>query len=325
MANRRWVLSFWPVVALLLWQSGSSQAQEIRDTPATFTTLGTGAGPLPDAYRSQPSNLLVAGDQDILIDAGDGATQQIGKIGVPIAKVQTVFLSHLHFDHTGGLFAFLSRRYQLLVPGRVTIYGPPGTKATVNALLAAMAPALAGSSNMRARASGPPESTVSVVELHDGWSGRVGNLTVTAVTNAHYALEAAGPGSTKGDTFAFRFDTPGRSIVYTGDTGPSANVEKLARGADLLVAEIMDPSAAMKGLKAARPDLSDEAAKAIEGHFLKEHLSPTEVGLMARRAGVKALVLTHNAIVDSGLLSAREAIGASFGGPTTFAADLQRF
>src|SRR5690606_21667302 len=110
----------------------------------------------PQERRAQPANLLVEGDQGILIDVGDGAAQQLGKIGVPLENVQTLFISHLHFDHTGGLFALLARRFQTLVPGKLTIYGPPGTQATVDGLIAAMAPAVTAQSNIRARAPAPP-------------------------------------------------------------------------------------------------------------------------------------------------------------------------
>src|SRR3546814_3307579 len=103
---------------------------------SSFITLGTGGGPAPQARRAQPANLLLSRDQAILIDCGDGAAQQLGKIDYPLEHVQNVLISHLHFDHTGGLFAFLSRRYQLLSPGVVTVYGPPGTRAPVEGLLA---------------------------------------------------------------------------------------------------------------------------------------------------------------------------------------------
>ncbi len=135
--------------------------------PATFTTLGTGAGPRPDAHRAQPANLLTYGKLYILIDVGDGAAQQLAKAGVPLESVTTVFLSHLHFDHTGGLFAYLSRRFQLRAPGVATIYGPPGTKATVDALVAAIAPGVASAINIGARNPTAPADTVRVVELYD--------------------------------------------------------------------------------------------------------------------------------------------------------------
>lgn len=111
--------------------------------PATFTTLGTGSGPMGNPKRAQPAHLLRAGEQTILIDAGDGATEQIVKAGVPFGEVQTILISHLHTDHIGGLFAFIGRRYQVSTRGFVTIYGPVGTKALVAGFIASLEPVLA--------------------------------------------------------------------------------------------------------------------------------------------------------------------------------------
>src|SRR3546814_19392211 len=101
-----------------------------------------------------------------------------------------------------------------------------------------MESATTAASNIRARAGKPPAESVRVIELHDGWSGRIGGVVVTAVSNSHYALQPDAPGSTKRDTYSFRFDTPDRSLVYTGDTGPSVAVERLAQNADILISEI---------------------------------------------------------------------------------------
>jgi len=286
----------------------------------TFTTLGTGAGPRPSADRAQPANLLVSGKTLILVDVGDGASQQLGKAGVTL---ETVFISHLHFDHTGGLFAYLSRRYQLRASGVATIYGPPGTKATVAALCAAIVPGIESAANISARNPTPPADTVRVIEIRDGWSGMVGDVEVRVASNTHYAINR--DGVTGNDTFAFRFDAPGRSLVYTGDTGPSAAVEALAKGADVLFAEIMDPATTLATLKASRPDLDAATLGSVEAHYRQEHLSPDAVGRMAANSGVGELVLTHDAIEVAQQAAARAAIRSHYVGPIVFAADLQKF
>src|SRR3546814_6555577 len=145
-------------------------------------------------------------------------------------------------------------------------------------------------------------------------SGRIVCVVVTAVSNSHYARQPDAPGSTKRDTYSFRFDTPDRSIVYTGDTGPSVAVERLAQNADILISEIVDPIAAIAALKAKRQDLSPAALAAFEAHFRKQHLSPADVGLMTRRAVVKSLVVTHNPLTEDGLVLAKSAIAASYDG-----------
>lgn len=299
-------------------------AAQAVEAPA-FYTLGTGPGPRPKAHRAQPANLLIYKGQAIMVDAGDGAAEQLGKIGIPLERVNTLFISHLHFDHTGGLFALISRRFQILAPGKLVIYGPPGTKATVDALLAAMEPAITAQSNIRARAPAPPKDMVEVIEIGDGWHGDVAGMRVSAASNSHYVIQSATDPEGAKTTYAFRFDMPERSIVYTGDTGPSTAIETLAKGADMLVAELMDPVAALADLRAARPDMPAPVIEAVSAHFNRQHLSPIEAGLMANRAGVKSLVITHNAVEDDQLDKARREIGASFKGPVTFASDLQKF
>lgn len=294
-------------------------------TPVSFTVLGTNSGPIPDPDRAQPANLLDVGGQRILIDAGDGAADGLGKVGVILGDVETVFISHLHFDHTGGLFAFLSQRYQMMSAKPVTIYGPPGTRRTVEGILDAMGPMTDRGTNVRERSPLAPEEAVRVVELADRQQVTVGKVAVTVARNSHYD-NTAGPGrNTETASYSYRFDAPGRSIVYTGDTGQSARVEELAKGVDLLVAEIMDVEEAVALLRRRRPDLPESALAQVEGHHRKQHLPPREVGLMAQRAGVGALVLTHVGMTDARIEPALREIRAVYGGPVSFARDRQLF
>jgi len=291
----------------------------------TFTTLGTNSGPIPNPARSEPASLVRYGDQAVLVDVGDGAAEQLAKAGVTIGQVQTIMLSHLHFDHTGGLFAFLSLRYQGHDLGPLTIYGPPGTKLTVDGLLAAMKPGVEVSGAMGGNVD-VSSAGIKVVELAGGSKVSIGQVVVTATENTHFInIKYSGPEATRPLSLSYRFDAPSRSILFTGDTGPSRNVEQLCKGVDLLVSEIMDPVAALDRLKQKRPDLPAAFWPAIDAHFRGEHLAPNEVGLLAERCGPKALVLTHNAIEPSGLSAAREAIAAHYKGPITFANDLQVF
>ena len=297
----------------------------VANAQSSFVTLGTNAGPVPNANRAEPANLLRYGGDAILIDAGDGASWQLAKAGTALADVRTVFISHLHFDHTGGLFAFLSQRYQGLNPGQVTVYGPPGIARTVAGLLQAMGPMTEPGTNVRTRHPKAPEDMVRVVELADGAVVSVGQINVTAVGNSHFALEGGRAENLNTASLAFRFDLPDRSIVYTGDTGPSARVEQLARDADLLVAELMDPAAAIAEARRRRPDIPDAALKLVEQHFRLQHLSPEEAGRMASRARAKSLVLTHTSLSPQDEPAALKAIRSEFSGPVTFATDLQSF
>jgi len=87
--------------------------------------------------------------------------------------------------------------------------------------------------------------------------------------------------------FAYRFDTPDRSIVFSGDTTPWDNLVRLAQGADVLVHEVIHkPSVAR--LMARIPN----ADRLVE-HNVASHTTHIDVGKVAKAAGVKTLVLTH--------------------------------
>lgn len=288
----------------------------------TFTTLGTNSGPIPRSDRSEPANLVRYGDQYILADVGDGAAEQLAKAGVGIDDVQTVLISHLHFDHTGGLFAFLSLRYQTSSPTPVTIYGPPGTRETVTRLFAAMEHG--GHAIQTMRMAGGPDAGVKVVEVEDGATFNAGDVRITATANSHYVTlkSKAEPHPL---SLSFRFDAPGRSILYTGDTGPSPKVELACKGVDLLVSEMMDPALAIARIKITRPGGPPAIYDLVEDHFRREHLSPAEVGKLATACGAKTVVVTHNSLERDELAGARKGIAAEFNGKVVLAEDQQTF
>lgn len=304
---------------------GTAAGAQTPVPPSTFITLGTMAGPIPDAQRSQPANLLLTGDQAILIDAGDGAAEQLAKVGVTLPRIRTIFLSHMHVDHTGGLFAVMGMRFQINSPGSVTIYGPPGTKRLVDGLIAALQPFAESGAGIPGQVLRHPEDSFTVIEITGGQKVTVGNIAVTAATNTHYSYPEGSPEAARFQSLSYRFDLPGRSIVYTGDTGPSVNVERLARGADLLVTEVIDPDAAIAGILRVTPNIPPAALAIIRQHMTEQHLIPDQVGKLARAAGVGRVVLTHNALRSDGAEQAKAAIAQFYAGSVTVARDLDRF
>lgn len=325
MAVRQYVL-FAAALALTVSAQAQAPSEEM-----TWTTLGTQAGPIASAERAQPANLLLFREQVVLVDAGDGAAGQLAKAGVALPRLGAVFLSHLHHDHAGGLAAVIGLRYQLGVAGVLRVYGPPGTRELVDGITRSLRPLSRIGSGMASARPGP-ETLVEVREIRGGDTLLLGSLTVTAAENTHYS-ERNGAG-VPGDpaslslSLSFRFNTPTRSIVYTGDTGPSAAVERLARRADLLVSEMLDMDAQVAVVRRAFAGRPAAQVDEVLDHIRRHHLTPEQVGALAARARVGRLVVTHlgPGTRDAGLLAGyRRRIATAYKGPTAIANDLDRF
>lgn len=293
-----------------------------------WVTLGTRAGPVASPVRSQPANLLLVGDTRILVDVGDGTMGRLAALGIPAARIDAVFISHLHWDHTGGLAALLGLRAQTNPQTPLVIYGPPGTAEMVAGLLASMKPgAISGYGVAGARAIDLDRLTI-VTELRDRNRLAYRGVTVSARNNTHYSFAPESGLAERFESLSYRFDLPGRSIVYTGDTGPSSAVEELATGADLLVAEMMDVDDTIANTRRFNPDMPEAARLAMEQHLREHHLLPADVGLMAARAQVKAVVVTHFAGRERGDPAHFEylrQIAEHFDGPVVIANDLDAF
>lgn len=307
------------LLCLATWVS-AAQPDELG-----FLTLGTAGGPDSNGLRGQPANVLLSGNAAWLIDAGDGAATSLAKTGIRITGLKGVLLSHLHFDHTGGMLAVLGLRMQLNASGPLDIYGPPGTRRFIEGLQAGMEPA-------RAAAYGMPgqqwHDNLNIHEISDGDGFKLGRVQVTAVQNSHYA-SSINTGNSEGFvSLSFRFDTPERSIVYSGDTGPSAALTHLAQDADLLVIEMMDSPVVIANLLKANPAMNRAALNGLEQHFITHHLSPEQVATLAAAARVKSLVVTHfmpGADTPEQESHYRSLLQQHYGGPITFARDLEKY
>jgi ribonuclease BN (tRNA processing enzyme) len=315
------------VAAALAARLGVAAQPATPNRPASqFIVLGTASGPNSEAARAQPANALVVGSQAYLIDAGDGAVAQLAKAGLRLPAVRAVFLSHLHFDHTGGMLAVLGLRMQLEVRGRLRVFGPPGTKTLIDGLLAASAPAMRAGYGIPGQ---PWTADVEVVELRDGTTITLDAFKVTAAVNSHFSRPDGDASEPEGTSLSYRFDLPDRSIVYTGDTGPSQKVLALSRDADLLISEMLDADAVLATMRPGGAAVTPAPAPTgFEWHLRAHHMTPSQVGDLAGGAKVKRLVITHfapNVTSPQQEQRYRDAIKARFAGEVAIAHDLDRF
>lgn len=262
------------------------------DQPNRLILLGTKGGPVVDVERSEPATLLVVRGSPYLIDVGTGTAHQLLKAGFPTTSINTIFITHHHLDHTAGLSPLLSLNWinqglSGAKPSSLNVYGPPSTEYLVKAALNVL------SVSERIFRAGIPSLPAGETRFfgHDVEPGIVfqnGDLKVTAVENTHFSHASIGPSGVKDRSYSYRFDAGKTSIVFTGDTGPSSAVNALAKGADILVSEVLLPRPAAE---AKRPLTA--IGKELTAHMTLEHLTVAEVAKMAASAGVGQVVLTH--------------------------------
>jgi ribonuclease BN (tRNA processing enzyme) len=197
--------------------------------------------------------------------------------GVPVSRLRAIFITHQHSDHNADYGNLLVLGWSAGLKSTVEAYGPPP--------LARMT-TLVGELHRydietRIADEGLPPFA-GLVRAHEITTGGLvmqdGPVKVTAALVDHPPVRPA---------FAYRFDTPDRSIVISGDTAPSKALIALATGADILVHEVLY-LAALDRLVRGNPH-----SARLRSHLLASHTPTAEAGRIAAAAGVKTLVLSH--------------------------------
>lgn len=300
---------------------------------AVFVTLGTGGGPVIKRERSEPANAVLVGKDIYLFDTGAGTERQMAGARLSMHEVRAIFVSHHHIDHDADLGQLMNSRWMFNSYAPMPVIGPPGTVQMVRDLIAAsrvveLAPIGSGGP----KGKPPIASTVAARDLAAQMDTptevyKDDNIRVLAITNAHYNFPPGSPEAGFSRSYSYRIETAGRSFVYTGDTGPSRNVELLAQGADVLVSEVIDV-AKMTAILERAPDLPKAMLPNMIRHMEEDHLTPAAVGKIAAGAGVKEVVLTHFVPGEDGefdLAGYLHGIRPTYTGPVRLARDLDRF
>ena len=294
--------------------------------PSSLLTLGT-AGPVPRRGRAQSSNLLTVNGAHYVVDAGDGVARRIAQAGIDVRQIGTIFITHHHDDHTAGLGTLMSVAWDRQRTKPIHVYGPPRTEELVKAAVQYYTI----SAEIRIADGGRTVPIAQVFFGHDVGIGAIyqdANIKVTAVENSHFAFHK-GPAAGKHKSYSYRFETPDRVIVFTGDTGSSDAVTELAKGADLLVTETSsceDRKQAM--MKDGRwQAMTPAEQEGIMRQATQGHMNLEIIGEMAARAKVKTVVLSHlgaRAGTDDYTPWAEE-VKKHFSGQVLVAKDLMKF
>ncbi len=295
----RWLVLPVVLAGLTIWADRGAAQEDASGTNAQtrvttrLITLGTRGGPIPSKSRAQTSNLLIVNGTYYLIDAGDGVLRRLAQAGADFKKIGRVFITHEHDDHTAGLGALMTAEWDFQRREPIDVYGPPGTVDLVRGAMQYF------TGNAQIRWTEGRRTPLGDVFLgHDVEPGLIyqdANVKVTAAENTHFHIPEGSPFYGKYKSYAYRFQAADRVIVFTGDTGPSEAVTKLAEGADILVSEVGladDVKQTLIRNGTWQFMTEDQQAQFIR-HLNEEHLAPAEVGKLAARAHVKTIVLTH--------------------------------
>jgi ribonuclease Z len=191
-----------------------------------LTLLGTGC-PQCDPDRLGPANLIRHGDTQLLFDCGSGVTQRLVGAGSSGAKLDALFLTHLHTDHLVDFYQLVISSWHQGRDRPQRVFGPPGTRMFVEATMAVWREERAQRIAHELRPS-VRAFEIEVTEIAAGQSIAVGDATVTAVAVEHQPVKHA---------FGFVVEAGRRRIVLSGDTRRCAALIDAARGADVLLHE----------------------------------------------------------------------------------------
>lgn len=289
-----------PGLAQIEASSGSRSTTRTR-----LVLLGTGT-PNADPDRSGPAIAVVVDDQPYLVDLGPGvvrraaAARRAGMEALAVKNLDIAFITHLHSDHTLGYPDFIFTPWVLERDHPAKVYGPAGLKRMTEHLLAAY------EQDIRIRVDGlePANTKGYRIEANEIESGVVYEddlVRVTAFPVRHGSWDEA---------FGYRFDTPDRSIVISGDTRPTQAILENCRGCDVLVHEVYS----VAGFQRRSP--------VWQRYHSSFHTSAHELGAIANEARPGLLVLYHQLLWGSTPEELLDEVTSVYQGAVVYGRDL---
>lgn len=259
-------------------QHPSPAASPAKPAPPFSEVVVLGSGtPNADPDRFGPAVAVIVNGRAYLVDCGPGVVRRAAAAsrqnvpGLAPKDLRTAFFTHLHSDHTLGYPDLIFSPWVLGRTDHLAAYGPKGLAEMTKNIQAAWKKDI----EVRTQGLEHANSTGYLVDVHEIQPGVVfkdENVTVTAFPVKHGSWDEA---------FGYRFQTPDRTIVISGDTSPADSVVQACNGCDVLLHEAyaMDP----------QPPLSPD----WQAYFTAFHTSTAELAAIAGRAKPKLLVLYH--------------------------------
>ncbi len=296
------------VIGSVVFVTTSFAAERQTSTAAPNRTqivlLGTG-NPPADPDRSGPATAVVVNGTPYLVDIGAGVIRRAKAAavdrGIPALEpvnLRVVFVTHLHSDHTVGYPDLILTPWVLGRRVPLEVHGPAGIKAMTEHLFEAYSADFETRTKDRglySRGSFPEGHKVNAHEIRPGVVYKDANVTVTAFPTKH-AMESYG----------YRFDTPDRSIVISGDTNPTQATIDACHGCDVLIHEVLTLEWLAK-----RQDFQSYAAQF--------HTTTAQLTELAAQAKPRLLILYHAS------LSLRPAVDAERSTPAALLSEMSGY
>ena len=243
---------------------------ERPDEQLSAVLLGTG-NPLPDPNRAGASTLVRAGTRTFLVDCGRGVCMRMAAAKTIPLLLEGVFLTHLHSDHICDLNDVITTHWVMSQqPATLSVFGPPGTQAVVDACLAMLEADIGYRLAHHRDLTWRPQ--ISVTEVSGGVILEREGLRVRAGATDHRPVDPS---------VGYRFEYADRAVVVAGDTVPCPGLDDLCRGADVYIQTAL------------REDLVRSIPVQRFIDTIDYHSTVEQAALTAAKAGVRTLVLTH--------------------------------
>lgn len=267
-----------------------------------LTLLGTGC-PQVDVDRFGPASLVRHGGFTFLVDCGSGVTQRLLAAGSSGADIDALFLTHLHSDHIVDLFQLILSSWHQGRDRPQHIFGPPGTRAFCDGLMALWRREL----DQRITHEQRPSTRALELDVTEFGPGEIwtdAGVRVHAFEVDHRPVQHA---------YGFRFEADGLRLAFSGDTTVCPGLVEGARDADVLVHECF-----IHGTMRATGNRSVSGVRNVAGY----HTLSSEVGKVATRAGARCLVLNHFVPVKFDEAALHAEVRRDYAGPIVIGADL---
>jgi ribonuclease BN (tRNA processing enzyme) len=270
-------------------QESKPQASKERSTRTKVVLLGTGT-PVPDPDRSGPATVIAVDERAYLVDFGPGVVRRAeaaalksGITAVEPGNLKVAFVTHLHSDHTAGYSDLILTGWTSGRTVPLDVYGPTGLQSMTEHILQAYRIDIETRTNPDGNQRRFPDGAkVNAHDIKPGVVYRDDRVTVTAFATKH-AMESYG----------YRFDTPDRSIVISGDTNPVEETIKACNSCDVLVHE-------------AQPlELLAKMPESMQAFDAKYHTTTEQLADLAKKAKPKLLVVYHTLSFPPGIAPPR--------------------